>query len=573
MFKRIVLIAVFGVLTGVVASLASMLFIVVIEFGNALLWVTTEQREKVSTQDWFVWVAILVPTIGGLVVGLLSMTHSEKRPLSLADTIQSAQTLKSVAPLRSGLTTACASMVSLSCGASVGQYGPLAHIGATLGAWISRITRSTGYTATMGIGCGAAAAIATAFNAPIAGLLFAHEVILRHYSLRSFAPITVSATTGYVFANYVFNQPPLFDIGILPPLATAEFLVFILIGVSGAYLAAIFMHAMLAAKSLADSINIPQYCKPALAGAVLGIVAIWLPEVLGIGESVLRHVVSGAVYSNTEMAVILIAKLILTALCLGFGFAGGVFSPSLMIGILFGALIGNITPYFLGGTHSLIAVYAICGMVAVTGPVIGAPMTAILIVFELTRNYDLTIAAMVSVGFANLVGYRLIGRSIFDVQLDKAGFDLSMGRDKVVMDSRDIADYITTDFVSVRADVSLSALRDKLIENDKSEGYVLDENNRYIGTITLTRFMVLLKNEVSLNERCRLHAILESIVLTPDTSIWLAMEKIQDFVGESIPVIANDNSCVMLGVVYEATIVKAYMDTLHKIRREEHGAD
>lgn len=573
MLKRIILIVVFGVLTGIIASLVSILFIEVIEIGNRLLWITAEHRQKVATQPWFVWVAILVPTLGGLVVGLLCMTNSEKRPLTLCDTIQSAQTLKSVAPLKSGLTTAFASMVAISCGASVGQYGPLAHLGATLGAWVSRLTRSTGYTATMGIGCGAAAAIATAFNAPIAGLLFAHEVILRHYSLRAFAPITVSATTGYVFANYVFNQPPLFDIEILQPVATAEFLVFIVIGVAGAYLASVFMRVILAAKLLADHITIPQCFKPALAGAVLGIVAIWLPEVLGIGQSVLHDAVSGAIYSNTEMLVILVAKLILTALCLGFGFAGGVFSPALMIGILFGGLIGNITPYFLGDHHSVIAVYAICGMVAVTGPVIGAPMTAILIVFELTRNYDLTIAAMVSVGFANLVGYRLIGRSIFDIQLKTIGFDLSMGRDKVVMVSNDISDYLSKDFVAVRADTTLLELQERLIEDGKSEGYVLDEQGVYIGTVNLIQFITLLNKEVSLNEHCGKHAILQQVILTPNTSIWLAMEQVQDFIGESIPVIDNDNSGIMLGVVYEATIVKAYMDTLHKIREEEHAAD
>lgn len=573
MFKRIILIAVFGVLTGVVASLMSILFIEVVEMANQLLWVTEEHRQQITAQPWFVLVAVLVPTLGGLVVGLLCMSNSEKRALSLTDTIQSAQTLKSTAPLKSGLTTALASIVGLGCGASVGLYGPLAHLGATLGAWVSRVTRSTGYTATMGIGCGAAAAIATAFNAPIAGLLFAHEVILRHYSLRSFAPITVAATTGYVFANYVFNQPPLFNIEILQPIGTAEFLVFIAIGVAGAYLAALFMRAMLAAKLLADSINIPACFKPALAGAVLGIVAIWLPEVLGLGNSVLHDVVSGAVYSNAEMLIILMAKLILTALCLGFGFAGGVFSPALMIGILFGALVGNVVPYFFGDAHSIIAVYAICGMVAVTGPVIGAPMTAILIVFELTRNYDLTIAAMVSVGFANLAGYRLIGRSFFDVQLKALGFDLSLGRDKVVMDSRDIADYLTEDFVAVRADTSLLELQERLIEGGKSEAYVLDENNRYIGTVNLIQFVALLKNKVSLNEQCGKYAILEQIILQPNTSIWSAMEKVQGFVGESIPVIANDNSGVMLGVVYEATIVKAYVDTLHKVRREEHAAD
>ncbi len=573
MFKRIILIATFGILTGVVASLASVLFVAIVEFLNSLLWVSELSRQAAAVQPWFISVAILVPALGGLIVGLLCLTTSDKWPLTVADTIHSAQTQKFAAPMKSGLTTALAGLVSLGVGASVGQYGPLAHLGATLGAWISRVTRSTGFTPTMGLGCGVAAAIATAFNAPIAGLLFAHEVILRHYSLRSFAPITVSAVTGYVFANFVFYRPPLLQIEILEPVHPREFLIFIVIGVGGAYLAAIFMRAVLAARLLADKVSIPQYFKPAVAGAVLGIIAIWLPEVLGIGESVLRNVESGSVYSSTEMSIILIAKLLLTALCVGFGFAGGVFSPSLMIGILFGALIGNIAPYFLGENHSVVAVYAICGMVAVTSPVIGAPLTAILIVFELTRNYDMAIAAMVSVVFANLVGYQLMGRSIFDIQLKGMGLDLSMGRDKAVMNSREISDYLSQDYMSTQPGTTLSEFRNLLVDGGKSEGYILGPENEYLGTITLVQLAGLVKTGIPMSERCGEHLKREQIVLQPATTIWSAMEQVQVFFGDSIPVVAKGEKEILLGVVYEASIVKAYMDTLHKVRREEHGAD
>jgi CIC family chloride channel protein len=573
MFKRIVLIATFGILTGVVASLAAILFVAMVELCNSLFWVTGQSRQDATAQSWFFLAAILVPAVGGLITGLLCHSTSEKRPLTLADTIRSAQTMKFSSPLKNGLTTALASIVSLGVGASAGQYGPLAHLGATLGAWISRVTRSTGYTGAMGLGCGVAAAIATAFNAPIAGLLFAHEVILRHYSLRSFAPITVSAATGYVIANFVFNRPPLLQIELLEPIHTPEFFIFIVIGVSGAYIATLFMRAILAARQLADTIIVPQIFKPAMAGVVLGIVGIWLPEVLGIGDTVLGNAVSGSVYSSPEMSIILVSKLLLTAFCLGFGFVGGLFSPSLMIGILFGALIGNVAPYMLGENHSIVAVYAICGMVAVASPVIGAPLTAILIVFELTRSYDLAIAAMVTVVFANLVGYQLIGRSIYDIQLREDGVDLSMGRDKAVMDSREISDYLSQNYVSTPPWTSLAEFRDLLVESGKSEGYIVGHEKEYLGTLTLVELAELVKEGVLMVEKCGDHTKREQIVLEPATSIWSAMDQVQTFVGESIPVVSKGEKELLLGVVYEASIVKAYMDTLHNVRREEHGAD
>ena len=146
-----------------------------------------------------------------------------------------------------------------------------------------------------------------------------------------------------------------------------------------------------------------------LAGAMLGLAAIWLPDILGIGKETLRFAVIDHAFVPGELAFLLVAKILATALCIGFGFAGGVFSPSLLIGILFGALAGNGAELVFGDLRSDLAIYAICGMVSVTSAVIGAPLTTILIVFELTRNYDLATAAMVSVVFSNLVSYRVFG--------------------------------------------------------------------------------------------------------------------------------------------------------------------
>ena len=568
--RKIIPVAAFGIITGAIASLASILFVSLLEAASDLTLLVRDNLAREGRAFRLLLVVILAPALGGLIVGLLSMTTREKRPLTLADAVRSAQTVKFDNSTKSGLTTALSALVALGSGASVGQYGPLAHLGATLGTRVAAVIRSTGFTATTGLGCGVAAAISTAFNAPIAGLIFAHEVVIRHYSIRSFAPVTVASVIGYLMANHVFDQAPLLEVEDLPRIHASEFLVFIFIGIVGAFTAIALMKSVLAASEIAKRWRIPDYLKPAAAGLVVGIVATRIPEVLQTGDSVVFGSIHGDVFSIRQMLVILVAKLALTSLCLGFGMAGGIFSPSLVIGILLGSVVGEIASWLYADSVSGITVYAICGMLAVASPVMGAPLTAILIVFELTRNYELTIASMISVVFANLVACPLFGRSLLDVQLRESGYDLSLGRDKVTMQGHPIQSCIVYDFVRVFVDQPVGELRDHLLDCGRTEGYVVDDEMTYCGTIHLLQILELQQQGDLSKIRCGAVVRREQEILLVDTSIWDAMEKTRSFVGESIPVVRDYNTHKLIGVVHESSIIQAYMERLEEVRKEEH---
>ena len=569
---RIASIAVLGMVVGVLTSLAAIAFVELVFALNDWLLIAPRSRFMVDDTRLLLLATVCVPALGGLVVGVLHRFIPERRSHGPPDVIRAVQGFNGRIPARSGFLSALASVVSLGAGASVGQYGPLAHLGATLGSLVARISRDTRWMATVGVGCGVAAAISTAFNAPIAGIVFAHEVILRHYSLRAFAPITVAATMGYVVANVVFERPPLFRVEAIIVGFAPEFFGFILIGAVGAFVAVLYMRAILYSGRIAGKLPVADYLKPMLAGAVLGLVAIWLPDILGIGKETLRFAVIDHAFAPGELAFLLAAKILATALCIGFGFAGGVFSPALLIGILFGALAGNGAELLLGELRSDVAIYAICGMVAVTSAVIGAPLTTILIVFELTRNYDLATAAMVSVVFSNLVSYRIFGRSLFDVQLRMRGFDLSAGREAVILDHRLIESYVSGDYTALAPDMPLGEARARLLAARSHEGYVVDAAGVYLGTVKLAELEAREESGgfgpetavARLAER-------EALILTPKTSIRAAMEQMGDFVGESIPVLEEGDGGRMLGVVFEASIVKAYLDTMNDIRREENA--
>lgn len=558
--------------TGALASLAAIGFVELVAVLNEWLLISPRSRFMADDARLLLAATVCVPAIGGLIVGLLHRLIPERRSHGPPDVIRAVQGLDGRIPARSGFLSALASVVSLGAGASVGQYGPLAHLGATLGSLVARIHRRSRWMATVGVGCGVAAAISTAFNAPIAGIVFAHEVVLRHYSLRAFAPITVAATIGYVIANVVFERPPLFRVEAISVDFAPEFLGFIVIGAAGAFVAVLYMRAILYSSRIARTLPVADYVKPMIAGAVLGLVAIWLPDILGIGKETLRFAVIDHAFAPGELAFILVAKILATALCIGFGFAGGVFSPALLIGILFGALAGNGAELLLGDLRSEIAIYAICGMVAVTSAVIGAPLTTILIVFELTRNYDLATAAMVSVVFSNLVSYRIFGRSLFDVQLRMRGFDLSAGRDKMMLDHRLIESYLTRDYTALAPDTPLHEAKSRLLESRSHEGYVVDADGRYVGTVKLEELLNR-EEDGSLGPEATAARLArpEALILTEKTSVWAAMEQMGDFVGESIPVLEEGDAGRMLGVVFEASIVKAYLDTVNDIRREENA--
>ena len=557
--SRIFRVLIIGVVIGAFASLCTIAFIHAIVWLNELLFVTAGSRSNLPQGVGWSVIIITIPALGGLVAGGLLLWLPERRAHSPAEVIEAAQSGGGVS-LRGGLVTIGAVLAGLGGGASVGVYGPLVHLGATIGSAVSRVAR---VEPTLALGCGVAAAISTAFNAPIAGIIFAHEVVLRHYSLRAFAPITIASSTGLIIGARVLNRPPLLETSVSHTILAPEFFAFCIIGVGGALVAVIFMRGIHFMRALGERTALPIWLRPVAAGLCIGVAATWLPEILGDGVATLRAVLIQETFSAAELSVLLIAKIIATALCLGFGFAGGVVSPALLIGVLFGALCGLGAEFLHGEPHTGLAFYAICGMAAVVSPVIGAPLATILIIFELTHNYELTTAAMLSVAFANVVAYRLFGRSLYDRELSLRGVDLSSGRDKIVLYRATIDDYITQDFIRARTQDSLPEIRRALLAAACNEAFVVDDNDAYLGVITLQQIVT------DDDHSAQGYAQKDALCFTAGMSVWDAMQAMENFAGESIAVI--DNAGCMLGVVRQSVLLKAYLQTVRRLRAEENA--
>ena len=560
-----------GTIIGGLSSLASIGFIELIFTLNDWFKVSAKSRALTTNPAILTTATIFVPAIGGLIVGLLiwGLTR-EKRPQSVADIISESLNHSHDQSLWNRFVNIVASLVSLGCGASVGQYGPVAYLGGSIGTGLAKITGKSFYQDNIALCCGVAAAISTVFNAPITGVVFVHEVILRHYSLRAFAPVTVASTVGFIIANQFFDKLPLFSIGIVSTATAQEFILFALIGLSGAIVAQLFMQSILYFGNLNQKLKFHQVFKPMLAGFAVGIAALGLPDVMGVGKEAVRLATIDGAFSGIELSTLLCVKILLTGLCLGFGFAGGVFSPAVFTGIMFGTLWGLIALNVPGIERSALVFYTICGMVAVTSPVIGAPLTTIIIVLELTRNYSITTAAMVSVVLSNIVAYHLFGRSLFDKVLQKRGIDLGLGRDKAVLNIKTMEPYISDDFCRINKSMTLAQARRMMIKADATEAYLLDDRSVYKGTISLVKLAALIDKGEDMNQSVVLHIDQDSFSLTRDTTIWEAMNDLENFVGESIPVLEDRQTNIVLGVVHESTIIKAYLETTSTLRQEEN---
>ncbi|MGK7296621.1 MAG: chloride channel protein [Candidatus Wenzhouxiangella sp. M2_3B_020] len=550
------------IVAGTAAALVAQGFVAAVVALNDLLLVSPTVRVD-AAPDWLLVMTVAVPALGGLAVGLLRWAAGDHNLHGPAELIETVQTRRGHLPRRAGAASASSGLLSLGSGAAVGEYGPLVHMGGSLGSALARIFRADITTINIAIACGVAAAISTVFNAPMAGILFAHEIILRHFAPRAFAPVALASIMGYIVAHALSARGPMLGTETLAAPHLWEFGLFVLLGVLGAGVAIGFMQAILGSGRLAGRIRLFEPLKPALAGLILGLAALQLPEVLGMGFELLRSVTLGQLGLPASMlALILAARLAATAMCLGFGFTGGVFSPAMVVGALFGALFGTALGDGLGMPVESTTVYAICGMVAVTAPVIGAPVTAVVIVMELTGSYTLTLAALASVGIANFITARLYGRCLFDRQLKLRKVDLSAGRSKAILESRPIDPLVTDRFVSVGSDTDAVSAREAMIDARRGQAFLVDGSGTYQGSVRLEDLMCAEPDQPALELRNR-----DDIVMLNHLSLWRAMHRIRRTDDQSVAVV--DDQGALVGALHVSELVNQFLDIQADLREEE----
>jgi len=472
-----------------------------------------------------------------------------------ADSIYAAHRVDNELDVKAGIASTLAAFVSAGGGASVGQYGPLVHFGATLGSYLNVATRGV-LTTDIFIGCGVAGAIGAGFNAPIAGMVFAHEAILRHFSLRAIAPIAISSISSAWFSDWVLGSEPLFSFDASSIDLSSALPWAMIVGPVFGLLAVLFMLAIRFSAKMAAHSSLGPGSLLVLAATITGLVGAFVPEVLGLGTQALANMVAGG-FDFTYLWVMLALKIALTALCIGFGLFGGVFSPALFVGAAAGAAFGRVLAAL--GVIAAGPVLAICGMAAVAASVIGAPIAGVLIILEMTHSYELTLLAMMSVVLSIKVSHTIFGHSFFDRQLLDRGIDIAQGRGHIELMQTPVAAIISPDFFSVGPDAKAADVISQMTTAEVSEGYAIGRNGEFFGKFNLHGLLgVTGKTPVS--------AVLdpEPIILKGDASLQQAIELASGFVGEAIPVL-DPSANRLMGIVTEADLFGLYLSLQNKI--------
>ena len=401
---------------------------------------TTEQTLTAAQNVGWYWV-LAAPIVGGLVVGQLLERVSARRAGNVADVIEARALTGRPLGLRDGLWSAAISAISLGSGASAGREGPVIHLGATLASVIASRRKLPEWCARTLLASGVAAAISASFNAPIAGVLFAHEVILQHYSMRSFVPIVIASAVGSVISRIWFGEASAFIIPDYQITSYWEFPAFALLGVVAALVAIAFQFALFSADYVARSVTIPLRYKPVVGGAIIGVMGIFFPHILGVGYEVTDKVLWNQLPLSL-LIMLIVMKTAATAITLAARFGGGIFSPAIYLGALTGGAFGLIAGSAFPDMASSEGLYAILGMGAVAGAVLGAPISTTVIVFELTGGYALSIALLLTVAIAHGVNQAVHGHSYFHWQLEMRGLFDHQGPHRQLMRTKKVMDFM-----------------------------------------------------------------------------------------------------------------------------------
>ena len=501
----------------------------------------------------------LVPIIGMLLAACLVIVVRRIFGITKwsgpADSIFAAQQSKERLDVRLGIGSTLAALINASGGASVGQYGPLVHFGATVSEIIVRFSKIE-LDRDIFIACGVAAAISAGFNAPIAGVLFAHEAILRRFSIGAIAPISVAAIVASAFNQRFFSS----DLSYAVPAVSNELIqllpLLLVSGIVCSIIAVVYMYAIRKTQSMGANSKYSFSQLLFFSAIVCGTIGTFIPEALGLGLNEINQIINQE-FSLSFLFALLAAKIILTAMCLGLGFYGGVFGPALFVGAATGGILAFGTSVF-GVPTDMAYVIIVASLAAVGSAVIGAPLTVVMIVIELTGSYQYGLGALLTVILCSLFTFRFFGLSYFDRQLMDRNVDLRKGREFLALSQALVSEIKGSDFLSFPAETKpeeiLKAMKEKLC----TEAYICGQDGTLIGKVTIHSINGIENLSEGIDEN--------PIVIPSSSNLNQARSIASDFVGESIPV-TNDGKLV--AALTEGDIFTQVLELEDKIRQHD----
>lgn len=498
---------------------------------------------------------------GGLIVGLLVYYFArEAKGHGVPEVMGAVAVRGGIIRPRVAAVKALASSICIGSGGAAGREGPIVQIGSSIGSTVSQVLRLSAQRARTLVGCGAAAGIAATFNAPVAGALFALEVILGDFGFTNFAPVVLSSVVGAAVGRWYFGNHPSLTVLHFQLRHWGEFPLYALLGIVAGIAGVAFTRLLYGEEDFFEKVlrAVPPPVRPMIGGALIGIVGIFLPQVLGTGYRPIDQAVSN-VYPLHLMLIFFAAKLFATSTTLGSGGSGGIFAPALFMGAMLGGAFGALARLVLPGFTAQPGAYALVGMGAMVAGTTYAPLTAIVILFEMTDNYSIILPLMTACVVALVVARRLDRFSIYTTKLHRAGINLRGGQDVDILKSIEARGVMQRDYETVYAGTLFEELMEFVQKARQNSFPVVDGEGRLVGVISMQNLRRWINersfsNIVVAEELCKRNVV---TVFEEETlaTVWDKFERLD---VESLPVVRVDDPRRIVGLLFRKDAYAAY---------------
>jgi CIC family chloride channel protein len=523
------------------------------------------------------WLLIILP-IGGLIVGLLTTYGAEEaKGPGVSEVMEATHTRGGYLRRRVVIVKALASSICIGTGGSAGREGPIVQMGSGVGSAIGQRSRLSDTRVKILLSCGVSGAIAATFNAPIAGVLFALELILLEFRTRSFVPLVVSAVVGTAMMGVLTGDvlpTPFFETDY--KLGSAfELPMFLLLGLLAGFVGVVFIKMFYGMEDVFNKLKVKPYLRPAIGGLFVAVIGLAIPHVLGVGYDSIRSAIAtdegllelAGLSLLGSLLILMIAKMVATSLTLGSGGSGGVFAPSLFIGAMLGATFGvgmNVLfPNVVGETSW--GAFAMVGMGAVFAAASRATLTSIVIVFELTGNYDFILPLMFACVVADAVGVLLTPHTIFTEKLRRKGIRFSQAMQVNILEMISVEEAMIKKPEIITEDTLVGKVANKIIFTGYHGFPVLNDKGELVGILAQEDIRKALKAGKHKAKAGDLDTE-EIIVSYPDEDLNSVLERMAIHNIGRLPVVDREDEKKLVGFITRSDIIKA-----HRKKMEEEG--
>ena len=500
------------------------------------------------------FVVLLVPIIGGLLYGPLVYRFApEARGHGVPEVMLAVHQNEGRIRGRVPIVKSLASAITIGAGGSVGREGPIVQIGSAIGSGLGQLTRQAGENTRLLVACGAAGGIAATFNAPIAGVFFALELILRNFETRSFGLVVLASVVATAVGRIAFGSEAFLTLPAFHVVSGLEYPLYALLGVLAALVGVAFIRVLYGSEDLADKIwRGPAWLRPAVGGILLGVLLLVLPEMYGVGYPVLEGAIHGQ-YVVALLLVYLIGKIAATSLTMAIGGSGGVFAPALFMGAMLGSAFGTGAHDLLPAATAGAGAYGLVAMGAVFAATSRAPITAVVIVFELTGDYSIILPLMLAVVVATALSHLLTEDSIYTLKLRRRGIDIEHPATEGALAGVAIAAAMQPAPIPLAAEARMSDVAARLADEGRLALPVVDVDDRVIGVIDARA----IERAIERGEDGAALVLAESAPsLRPSDDLAKAIESITEGDREGLPI--TDASGALAGWVEHRDLLRAY---------------